>query len=197
MEDLTSQGPPRSSRTTRLSIRNDWPSARRWKNSGLNRKRRAAHDPETLKKVQSQIEALWAKVDATLPRNSQGRRDAEKFLKAAYGLAKMLETPAIDVLLAGVEKRPDTTLGDLLAFMHSFNLRFGPAQSPRQRTVYSELYPKLVRLRDETLPGSPRDLALEPRQQQTEGTGEFFGAMPFKKLDSTKAPAAPSPAPRP
>jgi len=29
----------------------------------------------------------------------------------------MLETPAIDVLPAGVENRPDTNLGELLNFM--------------------------------------------------------------------------------
>lgn len=33
------------------------------------------------------------------------------------GLTRMLETPAIDVLPAGVENRPDTNLGELLTFM--------------------------------------------------------------------------------
>ena len=37
----------------------------------------------------------------------------------------MLETPAINILLAGVENRPEHHLGDLLTFMESFNLRFG------------------------------------------------------------------------
>jgi hypothetical protein len=59
----------------------------------------------------------------------------------------MLETPAIDVLLAGVEERPDTTLGDLLTFMKVFHLRFGVAQSPRQKEVYNAIYPLLVQLR--------------------------------------------------
>ena len=50
--------------------------------------------------------ATKAKIEATFPQNSQERRDAEKYIKALYGLASMLETPAVNVLLAGVEKRP-------------------------------------------------------------------------------------------
>ena len=35
------------------------------------------------------------------------QQSAEKYVKALYGLASMLETPAVNVLLAGVEKRPE------------------------------------------------------------------------------------------
>ena len=110
------------------------------------------HKPETIKKAKDQIMATKAKVEATFPQNSQERRDAEKYIRAIYGLASMLETPAVNVLLAGVEKRPDATLGDLMDFMATYNLRFGAAETDRQKAVYRKLYPMVARLRDEIVP---------------------------------------------
>ena len=83
---------------------------------------------------------LWTKVSATLPKNTKGRNEAEKFLKAAYGLSKMLETPAIDVRLAGVEKRPDATVGDLLTSGEVVQPALRYAETPAEREVYSQLY---------------------------------------------------------
>jgi hypothetical protein len=108
--------------------------------------------PETIKKAKDQIMATKAKIETIFPKTSQDYRDAEKYIKALYGLASMLETPAVNVLLAGVEKRPDATLGDLMDFMATYNLRFGPSESPRQRAVYMKLYPMLAKLRDEVVP---------------------------------------------
>jgi len=50
---------------------------------------------------------------------------------------------------AGVEDRADGTLGELLNFMTAFDLCFDVASTPKQREIYSSLYPKLVRLRNE------------------------------------------------
>ncbi len=54
----------------------------------------------------------------------------------------MLETPAVDLVLAGVENRSDATLGDLLEFVNAFNLRFGVASKPQQQQVYRLPDPK-------------------------------------------------------
>ena len=40
-------------------------------------------------------------------------------------------------------------MGDLVAFMHAYNLRFGPATSERQIEIYSRLVPPLTAIRDE------------------------------------------------
>jgi hypothetical protein len=97
----------------------------------------------------------------------------------------MMQTPALDVLLAGVEKRPDATLGELLNFMNAFNLRFGAANTPRQREIYNELYPQLVKLRNEVAPA----LAAATPAKTTGGeAGEFFSGMPYEDLQK-KAPA--------
>ena len=111
------------------------------------------HKPETIRKAKDQIAATRAKVEATFPKDSPELREAEKYLRAINGLASMLETPAVKVLLAGVENRPEATLGDLMDFMATYNLRFGPAKTPQQRAIYMRLYPMLAKLRDEVSTG--------------------------------------------
>jgi hypothetical protein len=141
-------------------------------------------DPDTIKKLLAAIYATEEKAGKLLARNSRPRNEADRYLKALHGLVSMLKTPAIDVILAGVENRPDATLGDLLRFMSAFNLRFGAAATPRQQQVYLELYPKLVQLRDEIAPV----LATMP-QLQASGTEpeDFFAGMSLDDLQK-KAP---------
>jgi hypothetical protein len=150
-------------------------------------------DPETTKKLLAAIGKAEAKAAEVLPRNSRDRNEADRFLKALHGLIAMLDTPAINVILAGVENRPDATLGELIAFMRAFNLRFGVASTPQQRQIYDSLYPKLVALRDEitrSLEGTAR-----PSPSGSE-PGEFFSGMSYQDLEK-KAPLPPAPADKP
>ena len=109
-------------------------------------------DPEDITKALKAVEAAEAKVENVYPANSRQRNESMKYLKSLHGLLRMMETPAINLLLAGVEKRPEATLGELMMFMQAYNLRFGPATTPRQQEVYAMLYPKLVTLRNEVAP---------------------------------------------
>ena len=151
------------------------------------------HKPETIQKAKDQIMATRAKVEATFPRNSQEFRDAEKYIKALYGLASMLETPAVNVLLAGVDKRPEATLGDLMEFMAAYNLRFGASTTPRQREVYMMLYPMLDKLRDELVPvpGSAPPTSPAVAAAPT----EVFGGVGYNHAE-LKTPPPPAPAPK-
>lgn len=151
------------------------------------------HDPATLERARTQLNKLWEKVDKTYKRNTPARRDSERWIKAAYGLTRLLETPAVDVLLAGVEKRPDTTLRDLLGFMNAFNLRFGAATTVRQRQVYSTLYPQLAALRDKSAKEREAVTAERPAATSDQPV-EFFEGMDVKQLQEKGAPPQP-PAP--
>ena len=66
------------------------------------------------------------------------------YLKGLAGLSRMLEKPNVEAVLAELEKVENTTVGNLVAFMHSYNLRFAPATTPKQRAVYRDLYPIAV-----------------------------------------------------
>ena len=60
------------------------------------------------------------------------------------GLTKMLYSPEMEKIIAQLDDYQGTNLGDLLAFMQAFNLRFAPANSYRQRQIYLKLYPMLA-----------------------------------------------------
>ncbi len=141
----------------------------------------ADEDPDkaTVKKLLTAIGQAETKTSAVLARNSRDRNEADRYLKALHGLIGMLDTPAIDVILAGVEKRPDVSLGDLLLMMNAFSLRFGVASTPRQRQVYDTLYPKLVALRTESAAALA---AAAPPSGLTGAVQNFFSAMSFEDL---------------
>jgi hypothetical protein len=156
---------------------------------------KGAIDPALIDKAQVILKSLWEKVKATYPKNSRDRNEAEKRVKALYGLSEMLKTPAINLLVAGVEKHPEATLGELLSFMKAFNLRFGVATTTRQKQVYQTLYPLLAQLRDEVNAapqGKPPVAATTPEAPHP---GEFLSGMKFEKLEPKSTPAPPAPKP--
>jgi hypothetical protein len=106
--------------------------------------------PETIKKVENAIRALWAKVKA-VPAGTPGRDEAVRHVKAMGAITKMLQSPALEEILAGVDKYDGATSGDLLAFMHTFNLRFGVAKTVEQQALYRNLYLALDTERDQIL----------------------------------------------
>ena len=101
----------------------------------------------------------------------------------------MLETPALDILLSGVEDHPEATLGQLLGFMSAYNLRFGEATTPTQKGVYVALYPQLAALRAEVEPALN---GVSPPKSSPGDVGDFFSAMEYKDLQK-KIPAPPRP----
>jgi hypothetical protein len=113
--------------------------------------------PETVARVRNAVAALYQKVEATIPKTQQpDHLQATNYLKGLAGLSKMLEKPNVEGVLAELEKIQTTTIGNLVAFMHAYNLRFDPATTPKQRSVYQELYPMLADARDKMI-GKPSD----------------------------------------
>src|SRR5262249_33951500 len=74
----------------------------------------------TLRRTQEAIKALHEKIKTTVPLG-RNRNEADNFLKAAHGLARMLESPEIAAFLKELDKVQTTSLAALLAFMHTFN----------------------------------------------------------------------------
>ncbi len=61
----------------------------------------------------------------------------------------MLHDPSMKKFLAMLEDGQERTVGDLIAFMNAYNLRFGPAKSDRQIEIYTRLVPILAKIRDD------------------------------------------------
>ena len=110
----------------------------------------------------------------------------------------MLERPQVEQFLKGLNRYPTTTLGHLITFMHSFNLRFGVAKTPEQEAAYDQIYPLLVTLRDQAqAPGqNPVTNPVPPPDPKSLTT--FFSGMDYSHFQPQPDPhtgAAPPPPP--
>jgi hypothetical protein len=152
---------------------------------------------ETLRSFRVAVKAAQDKVASTLPLGTRNRNEADNFLKALYGLAKMLEQPDVAQFLKGLNRYPTTTMGHLITFMHSFNLRFGAAKTPEQEATYEKLYPMLVALRNQAQPQAANPTTAPDTPDPKHAT-EFFSGMDYSHLQPQPDPhsgAVPPPPP--
>ena len=85
-------------------------------------------EPDTIDAVQKAITTLRLKFVKQVPQDAADYVEAQNKIKAMAGLIKMLDSSKIEKILAELEDYQGTTLGDLLAFMQAFNLRFSARQ---------------------------------------------------------------------
>lgn len=95
----------------------------------------------------------------------------------------------VEEILAELEDYGGTTLGELLSFMHAFNLRFASANSFRQRRIYMKLYPMLLeqvngRIGTGAQSGPPAVAAAESAGSQALGAAENLGSKAVEGLKS-------------
>src|SRR5271157_445261 len=150
--------------------------------------------PGTLSKLHGVTSRLKDKLAAMPLEGTAENQEALKFVKTVTALTRLLEKPEIDEVLNELKKIEKTTVGNLLAFMHTFNLRFAPATTPSQRTVYNELYPILAQTRDRII----SEAKLEKSVTDMAGKAklhDFFSAMDIDHIEGNKK-KVPAPPPR-
>jgi hypothetical protein len=118
--------------------------------------------------------------------------EAEKYLKALYGLVRMIDSPSYDVYLAAADVQPTAPLCELLIFMHAFNLRFGEAKDPDLREGYAQLYGMLSELRQAVNP--PPDAvykaATAPPPPVDNRVTNFYANMNYQHVGAGGPPAS-------
>jgi hypothetical protein len=151
--------------------------------------------PETIRSFRAAVQAAKDKADSLYAQGTRQRDQCDNFLKALLGLSKMLERPDVEEFLKGLNRYPSTTLGHLITFMHSFNLRFGAAKTPEQEAAYDQIYPMLARLRDQAQAQGPNPMTAGTSMPDPKQAMSIFAGMPYNQLQSQ--PAAPPAPPRP
>jgi hypothetical protein len=73
---------------------------------------------------------------------------SQDYFTTLAGLSRLLNDPSMKAFLRQLDDGQERTVGDLVAFMNAFNLRFGPATSDRQIDIYRRLVPALTAVRD-------------------------------------------------
>ena len=143
---------------------------------------------ETLRSFRTAVKTLQDKVDGSLAQGTRQRDECDNFLKALYGLSKMLERPQVEQFLKGLNRYPTTTLGHLITFMNSFNLRFGVSKTPEQEAAYDQLYPLLVQLRDQSQGQSPIPFTAQPPMPDPKQATSYFSGMAYSHFQPQPDP---------
>jgi hypothetical protein len=155
--------------------------------------------PETLDKVRGVATSLKEKL-AQMPLQDQTEaRQAQNFVKTIFAMTRMLANPQVEKVLSELRKIETTTVGNLLGFMRTFNLRFGPATTPAQRNAYGELYTAMDQVRDKIMAEAKLDDSVTEKAKKAQ-LHDFFSAMEMDHVEGKgvkPAPAPPPPAPQP
>jgi len=146
--------------------------------------------PQTVQDVNLAAGRLRAQLEANKPPDRMLYIEAVNYIKALYGMARMLEKPQVDKILAELDSVKDTTVGNMLGFMHTYNLRFAPATTDAQRAVYSNLYPAMADARDKVLaetdaanaPNAPNGANPPQNRDLSRSAPDFFQGMNLEHL---------------
>jgi hypothetical protein len=144
--------------------------------------------PETLRSFRAAVQAAKDKTDATFAQGTRQRGESDNFLKALLGLSRMLERPDVEEFLQGLNRYPTTTVGHLITFMQSFNLRFGAAKTPEQEQAYDQLYPMLVQIRDQARVQGQNPMTAQAPMPDPKQSMSIFSGMQYDQLQPQPPP---------
>jgi len=178
-----------------LTAEGGWPTALRGENFAEERKAYSAAvkkvleedengdiTPKTLDESRAVLGRLKAKLEANRPTDRAQFGEAEGYLKTLYGMNRMLDRPDVAKVVAELDTIKETTLGSLLGFMHTFNLRFGRATTPDQRAAYTQLYPLMAAHRDQVVK-EMKDEKKDDKKDEKSATAKNADAAPDRPTD--------------
>jgi hypothetical protein len=148
--------------------------------------------PETLEKAHSLVSSLRSKLNATPIADPTENQAAVNFVKTFASLVRLLEQPDTKAAIDELRKVKSTSLANVLGFMHAFNLRFGPATTPREKIVYNKLYPLFAQTRDHVI--SEAKLETQPSGKGHIGNvGDVFSKMSLDEIEGKGKKNTPQP----
>ena len=112
------------------------------------------------------IKALHDKVRSDSA--GRNRNEADNFLKAAYGLARMMETPEISAFLEGAGQGRDNQPVPHCSASCSRSICVSVSPQRQQRTAYDKLFTNLRALRGQVFPKDDPPMAIGLRTRYPE-----------------------------
>jgi hypothetical protein len=139
---------------------------------------------DAIARVQQTGKALYAKAQSPdLVATPSERNEALNYLKGMAALAKIAGNSDTLRALQELKKIDTTHVANLIAFMHAYNLRFGPAESAEQRMAYRTLYPILKGDRDRIYGAlGPQAATTPPPPDPKVNPSEVFHGLDEKNL---------------
>jgi hypothetical protein len=149
--------------------------------------------PETVKDLNDAVSKLRAKYTKSNGDFDLIYADSDDFVKSLAGLSRMLTNPRLKPILAQLEEYKKGSVGDLIAFMQAFNLRFGPATSDRQTDIYHQLVPLFEQVATDSSGASNAAASRTPDSPGNPlpaAARQVFRGMSWKQMN---VPAPPAP----
>jgi hypothetical protein len=115
---------------------------------------------EARKKIADAVSSFRSRFLKTSNDFDDGYQDALDYFTTLASLTRLLNDPSMKSFLSQVDNGQERTVGDLVAFMNAYNLRFGPAATEHQLEIYTRLVPALTAIRD--APSSEKVPSAEP-----------------------------------
>jgi hypothetical protein len=143
----------------------------------------------TLQEARAFLNDLRTRVQAQPLSDPNDQKEALSFITTCTSLLDLLDMPNIRPALLELRKIQDTMVGNLLGFMHAYNLRFGVATTPQQRQAYQRLFEILKQTRDQILAEAQID-SQTPTPTNPRSATNFF-----QKLNENRSRAGASPQP--
>jgi hypothetical protein len=141
-------------------------------------------------KTRNRIDDAIAKFRAKFLKNSSsfelGYDEALDYFTTMASLTRLLNDPSMKAFLAKLDQNEQRTVGNLVAFMNAYNLRFGPATSNRQIEIYNQLVPALTAIRDAARNGgnSPAPSLDRTGEGLRSAAKQAFKPMPWDQLEA-------------
>lgn len=146
---------------------------------------KGAVSPETLAKARKAVAGFRARFTEKAADYDPGYSIARDYLTTLDGLIRTLDDPSMKAFLKLLESGEERTIGDLIAFMQSFNLRFGPAQTDRQEEIYALLIPDLTAVRDAAVAARTSQSTPDPNGAALrDAAAAAFKGMDWSALDA-------------
>ena len=137
--------------------------------------------PQTIARAKGLVATLRSKLAESPLADSRDNLAALRFVKTLAGLVKLLEKPDTREVLDQLRMVKSTTVGNLIGFMHVYNLRFAAATTPQQKMIYEQLYPVLDSARDRVM--NEAKVEDETVQSDPKHVGDFFNKMDLDDLE--------------
>lgn len=106
--------------------------------------------PATKRQLGKAIANFRDKFTKDVPEFDPTYADAKVYFNTLASLTKLLNDSSMKKILAELGKNQGVPVGELIAFMHSYNLRFGAATTDQQRDIYRNLAPLLRQVMADT-----------------------------------------------
>jgi hypothetical protein len=106
-----------------------------------------------IEEVDARADDLFRKLNEVVgPTDDRLYVEAKERLTELQSTVRLLKTEKIERAIGELSKYSGTTINDLKLFMQRHNLRFAAAKTPEERSLFPELYARLVQQRDKVVP---------------------------------------------